>query len=62
VLWVATGFIYQRARIESRGVFLGLTVTGTVAGASGGANTGFVLNGLLVEYEEVTVLASRMQV
>jgi hypothetical protein len=59
IQWAATGFLYQRARIDSRGVFLGISLRGTVSGGSGGANTGFIINGLILEYQEQTMLASK---
>lgn len=59
VTWSSTGFLYERAKIDSRGVFLGLTLTGNVSGGSGGNNLGFTINALLLEYQEKTVFASR---
>lgn len=60
IQWVTTGFLYTRSQIQSRGVFLGLTINGTLAGGSGGSNTGFVINGLILEYQDQTVFASTM--
>jgi hypothetical protein len=67
VNWVSTGFLYQRvsSQIDGSGVFLGLTLTGSFAGGTGGGGTsgaaqGMVINALVIEYQDKTILASRM--
>ncbi|HWS65709.1 MAG TPA: hypothetical protein VN325_23365 [Steroidobacteraceae bacterium] len=65
ITWAATGFQYTRAKIDSRGVFLGVTLSGLFAGGSGGGGTpgnaaGFIINSVVLEYQDVTDLTGRM--
>jgi hypothetical protein len=67
ITWAAVGFLYQRVSqgIEGSGVFLGITLTGTFAGGSGGGGTsgsaqGLVITALVLEFQDKTILASRM--
>jgi hypothetical protein len=65
ITWAAVGFLYQRVEVSGSGVFLGLTLTGTFMGSAGGGGSpgntqGLVINGLVIEYQPKTVLASRM--
>jgi hypothetical protein len=67
ITWAAVGFQYTRAKIDSRGVFLGMTLTGLFAGGTGGGGTpgsaaGFVINSMLIEYQDETALTGKMAV
>ena len=55
------GFQYQRSRAAASGVYLGLSLSGAVAGGSGGvtaAAQGFVVNEMVIEYQDATAMAS----
>jgi hypothetical protein len=60
VSWVSSGFLYQRVQVDGSGVFLGLTLTGTFAGGSSGAAQGLIINALILQYQDKTIQASRM--
>jgi hypothetical protein len=65
VTWESVGFFYTRANFNANGVFLGATLTGLFAGGAGGGGTpgsaaGFVLNSVIVEYQDQDVLSGRM--
>lgn len=65
VNWFSVGFLYQRSQAAASGVFIGLSLAGTVAGSIGGgggqgAQAGFVLNSLVLEYQETKVMGSKM--
>jgi hypothetical protein len=59
LVWAATGFIYGRSPINSSGVFLGVTLTGTFAGGSS-TTSGLVINAILLEYQDKTKNTGRM--
>jgi hypothetical protein len=59
VNWFSTGFIYQRSPAAGTGVYLGLGITATVAGSTAGVG-GFVINMLVLEYQDNKVMGSRM--
>lgn len=55
------GFQYQRSKAAASGVYLGLSLSGSVAGGSGGVTSaaqGFVVNELVLEYQDAAALAS----
>jgi hypothetical protein len=56
--WFTTGFVYQRSQAAATGVFLGVTITGSFAG-TGAGGSGFVINQVVMEYQDAKVLASR---
>ncbi|HEY6254038.1 MAG TPA: hypothetical protein VI685_29140 [Candidatus Angelobacter sp.] len=63
--WVTTGFLYQRFPMDASGVFLGITLSGSLAGGTGGGGTsgsasGTVINALIIEYQDKTMLATKM--
>lgn len=49
VNWVTSGFLYQRLPAAGTGVFLGMSVIGTFTGS---------INGLVMEYQDATAMAS----
>jgi len=69
VNWVTTGFLYQRIgprQWHGNGVFLGMTLTGTFSGGTGGGGTsgnaqGLVINAMAIEYQDQAVFADNMQ-
>ncbi len=50
VNWVTAGFLYQRLPAAGTGIFLGMSLSGTFTGT---------LNGLVLEYQDAAVMASR---
>jgi len=51
VTWLGTGFFWQRGQAAATGLYLGLTITGSVAQMS--------FNSFVIEYQDATVMASK---
>jgi hypothetical protein len=51
VFWFSTGFLYQRSKAAGTGVYLGLTLEGSFSG--------LIINGMVMEYQDGTTMASR---
>jgi hypothetical protein len=61
VEWLVSGFVYQRSQAAATGVYIGMTLYGSFPGAgSGGGPTGLIINGLVAEYQDTKVFASKM--